>query len=296
MLAKEVEMPTILINGCNIVYEEMGSGPPLVLTSGGRSDRQVLRDLAERLAQDYRVIIYDRRNTGASDVIISGGPSEFDLWAEDLYGMLTRLNAAPAYVGGSSNGCRTSLHLAIRHPEVVRALLLWNVADYSTALASEQLGQVFYRQYAEAAERGGMHAVISTPYYAERIQQNPSNLDRLLRMAPKEFIAVMDGWRGATLVAPPGIGPAPAELSSISAPAVIVSGGDPIHPRAAAEALNRLLTRSEFHPPVLTPTEREAMASNLQELQALSRQRIYPLLRAFLAKVESRAPATRSAP
>lgn len=287
-------MPTVSVNGCNIVYEEMGSGLPLVLTSGGRNDRHALRDMAERLAQDYRVIIYDRRNVGASDVIISGGPSEFHLWAEDLYGLLTRLNATPAYVGGGSNGCRTSLHLAIRRPEAVRALLLWSVADYSTPQALEQLGQPYYGQHAEAARQGGMQAVIAAPYFAERIQQNLTNRDRLLRMDPKEFIAVMERWQAGMLVPPPGIGPTPAELSSISAPAVVVSGGDAIHPKAAAEALHRLLTRSELHPDVLTPRERETMADP-QERTALSRQRTYPLLRAFLAKVEGRAPAARSA-
>lgn len=281
-------MPSISLNGCNIVYEEMGSGPPLVLTSGGRTDRNQHRELAEWLAKDYRVIIYDRRNTGASDVVISGEESEFHIWAEDLHEMLTRLDASPAYVGGGSNGCRTSLHLAIAHPQSVRALLLWNVADYSTALAAEQLGQAYYGEPAETAKDGGMPAVIALPYFAERVQMNPSNRDRLLGMDPMEFVRVMEQWQAGLQAGSPGIGPTPAELSSISASAVIISGNDAIHPRTAAEALHGCLSRSEFHPNQLRPEEQTSL-TDPQERQKLVRRRNYPILHAFLEKVEGRA-------
>ena len=170
-------MPSINLNGCNIVYEEMGSGPPLAMTPGGRNDRNPLRELAEWLAEDFRVIIYDRRNTGASDFVISRGESEFHIWAEDLHEMLLRLDASPAYVGGASAGCRTSLHLAIEHPESVRGLFLWNIPDFSTAAVAEA-AETWYGKPAEMAREGGMPAVVTLPYFAERIQLNPSNRDR----------------------------------------------------------------------------------------------------------------------
>ena len=36
-------MPYANINGANLYYEEYGSGPPLILTPGGRVDREGLR-------------------------------------------------------------------------------------------------------------------------------------------------------------------------------------------------------------------------------------------------------------
>ena len=33
-------MPYANINGANLYYEEYGSGPPLILTPGGRVDRE----------------------------------------------------------------------------------------------------------------------------------------------------------------------------------------------------------------------------------------------------------------
>ena len=95
-------MPTILIDGVSIKYEEMGSGAPVTLMPGGRSGMEAVRGLAERLAPHYRVIMHDRRNCGASDVVIGGEPSEQEIWADDLNELLRRLDAYPAYVGGGS--------------------------------------------------------------------------------------------------------------------------------------------------------------------------------------------------
>ena len=131
-------MPSLIVNGAKIEYEDMGTGLPIILTPGGRSDMSTVRGLAKHLASAYRVIIYDRRNCGASDVVIAGDLSESDIWAEDLNEMLKQLGAYPAYVGGNSAGQRASLLLAIRHPEAVRGLLLWNITGGS--VAAEQLG------------------------------------------------------------------------------------------------------------------------------------------------------------
>ena len=78
-----------------------------------------VRSLAEKIAEaGHRVIAYDRRNTGASGVAIEG-ESENDEWAEDLHELLGRLDALPAYIGGSSSGCRLAMILALRRPEVL---------------------------------------------------------------------------------------------------------------------------------------------------------------------------------
>lgn len=56
-----------------------------------------VRLLAERLAATgrYRVIIYDRRNCGASDVIIAGEKPEHEIWADDIAELLRHLTPRP---------------------------------------------------------------------------------------------------------------------------------------------------------------------------------------------------------
>ena len=63
----------------------------------------------------------------------------------------------------------------------------------------------YYGQYIEAAERGGMAAVAETEFFAQRIQDNPSNRERLLSMDVQEFCAVMRRW-SAAFAAPNPVG------------------------------------------------------------------------------------------
>src|SRR5260370_29186316 len=119
-------MRVATIGGVDIDYEILGErGPFVALQPGGRRAGAGVRPLGEKIAEaGYRVIVYDRRNTGASGIAIEG-ESENDEWAEDLHELLTQLDALPAYVGGSSSGCRLALVLALRRPADLRGLLPW---------------------------------------------------------------------------------------------------------------------------------------------------------------------------
>ena len=73
-------MPYATVRGAAINYEINGSkGPWVSLSPGGRRPMEAVRSLAERIASaGYRVLLHDRRNCGASDVIIAGDESEYD--------------------------------------------------------------------------------------------------------------------------------------------------------------------------------------------------------------------------
>ena len=100
-------MPYVNVHGVNLFYEEYGQGPAVILTPGGRVDRNGLRPIAALLSPRCRVIRHDRRNCGRSDVAISGELSEQHLWAEEMAGLLVQIGATPAYAAGGSAGSRT---------------------------------------------------------------------------------------------------------------------------------------------------------------------------------------------
>ena len=87
-------MPSIEINGGNVVYEILGdSGDLIAMTPGGRFSKDIegLRPLAEALvAGGYRVLLWDRPNCGASDVQFYG-QSESHMRAETLHKLVTGL-------------------------------------------------------------------------------------------------------------------------------------------------------------------------------------------------------------
>jgi pimeloyl-ACP methyl ester carboxylesterase len=240
-------MPVATVRGAVIHYQIVGEkGPWVSLSPGGRRAIEGVRSLGERIAQaGYRVLLHDRRNCGASDVIIDGDESEYDIWADDLHALLTQLGAAPAYVGGASSGCRMAILFALRHPNAVRALLLWRVTG--GRIAAEHLAHQYYTEYIELAQRGGMAAVCESEHFRERIADRPENRARLMAMDPQRFIAVMSHWREYFIAGAdqPVIGASENELRSIRVPACIVPGNDRIHARRAGENVGRLIPGAE---------------------------------------------------
>jgi len=241
-------MPIASIRGVDINYQVLGDhGPWVALQPGGRRALGGVKSLAEELAEaGNRVLIYDRRNCGASGVAFEGN-SENEVWAEDLRLLLNELDALPAFIGGSSSGCRLALLLALRHPAAVRGLLLWRVTG--GAYAAERLVQNYYSQYIDLAQKGGMAAICDSEHFSEVIATNPANRARLTALDPKDFVALMERWRRAFNEGAdyPVIGLSPAELGSMTMPACIIPGNDRVHPRGPGQAAHRLLPNAEYH-------------------------------------------------
>jgi pimeloyl-ACP methyl ester carboxylesterase len=250
-------MPQITIRGAHINYEILGDkGPWVALSPGGRRPLEGVRHLAERVAAaGYRVLIHDRRNCGASDVVLDGTESEYEIWAEDLHAMLQQFNALPAFFGGGSSGCRMSLLLALRHPEAVRGLMLWRVTGGE--FAARRLANQYYFQFIEAAKKGGMAAVCASEHFAERIKQHPANRDVIMKMDVPRFIASFSKWADGFLqdAGKPVIGATAAQLQSIKAPVIIVPGNDKTHDRNVGENAHRIMKGSELY--VLFPEHQD---------------------------------------
>src|ERR1041385_4803215 len=126
---KRGSMPVTNIRGVNINWQQIGDrGPWIMLTTGGRRGHDEFIPLANKLpARGHRVVLHDRRNTGASDVLIEGDAGEEVIWTEDMRELMNKLGALPAFFGGSSAGARTSILFALRNPSAVRGLLLLRV-------------------------------------------------------------------------------------------------------------------------------------------------------------------------
>ena len=242
-------MPLATVRGAAIHYRVVGEkGPWVSLSPGGRRELEAVRSLGTRISEaGYRVLLHDRRNCGASDVIIDGDESEYDIWADDLHALMSELGALPAHIGGSSSGCRMSILFALRHAEAVRSLLLWRVTGGRAA--AEHLARQYYTDFIEVAERGGMAAVCDSEFFRERIRERPENRARLMAMDTKRFISVMSHWREYFIAGAdqPVIGASEEELRSIRVPACIVPGNDFVHARAAGVNVGRLMPHAEVH-------------------------------------------------
>lgn len=242
-------MPTATVRGLNINYETIGeSGPWVALITGGRRGYREFVPMGEKLAAEgFRVLLHDRRNTGASDILLAGDEVEEATWADDLAELLAQQNASPAYIGGSSSGARTAIMFALRHPVMVRALLLLRVTGGE--FPANRLPENYYGRFIRAAEEGGMDAVCATEEWRARIEENAANREKLMAMDPADFIAVLSRWKALFEAEAHNevMGVTNEQLDSISAPTLIIPGNDKTHASASGLAAHRLIRGSELY-------------------------------------------------
>jgi pimeloyl-ACP methyl ester carboxylesterase len=278
-------MPRVEVKGVGLNYDIVGDhGPWLLLIQGGRQDMELFRPLAENLAAaGHRVIIHDRRNSGASEVALSGEGAEEEIFADDAYALCQQLGALPVIACGGAGGSRHCVLLALRHPgSVHHALLLWWPSGSQPA--AEVLAERYYGEYITAAEAGGMAAVIETPYYAELCTRWPGNRDRLLKTDAAAFVDTMRRWRqffldGADM---PVIGVDEQTLRGIELPTCIIPGHDMIHPREVGEALANVLPNAELHP--LPPLQRPESEPERRQARLDHQRRLADIFLDFLAR------------
>jgi pimeloyl-ACP methyl ester carboxylesterase len=255
MLAAGIAMPRLTqrpapvtgkwltIDGNKVYYEERGQGIPIVMSPGGQNRVETLRPLAERLAAKYHVITWDRANLGHSDIVLKGA-RDLDLWSDQQAELVKQLNIRPAYFVGASSGSRTAYVTALRYPDLVRGLFVYLVTGGGTM--GENLAKQYYGDYADLAEKEGMQAVAKTPFWAERIELNSGNRERLLSMDPHEFARVMRRWVKAMRSNPdPTIGitaDSLREIASNGTPVAIIQGCEGVanHPRDRSELFAKL--------------------------------------------------------
>jgi pimeloyl-ACP methyl ester carboxylesterase len=110
------------VPGGRLYYEVRGSGP-LLLVIGQPMTSEPFSPLADLLASDSTVVTYDPRGLGQSTVEDPSLDVTPEIQADDLARLVNALGRGPANIFGSSGGAVTGLALAVRHPELVRALI-----------------------------------------------------------------------------------------------------------------------------------------------------------------------------
>lgn len=253
-------MATATIDGVTVAYEVVGDhGPPWVLTPGGRysKDDPGVRSLAEALAAaGNRVVIWDRPNCGESDVCFEG-PSESQMQADHLVGLLRHLDLGPAVVVGGSGGARVSLLAVAQHPEVARGLAVVWISGGVFGLMN--LASIYCAPSLRAAVVGGMEAVAELGDWAEVIRRNPDNRRRILEQDRDAFLRTMERWMACyyprAQEAVPGLGDGDAQR--ITVPTLVFRSGesDWWHPRATSEAVAHLIPGARLVEPPWPDTE-----------------------------------------
>jgi pimeloyl-ACP methyl ester carboxylesterase len=191
------------VNGLQLYYELHGSGGiPLLLLHGGLFNIDLqFGQLLPGLAATRQVVAADFQGHGRTGDI--DRPLTSAHLASDVVGLLGHLDIAQADVFGFSVGGAVALHLAIKHPELVRKLVVSSVSFHPDGDRPE---------LSEGMEGVTVDAIAGTPMAQDYRAKSP-NPDKLQDLLDKlgRFDAGFPGW-------------AEADIRGIAAPTLLTVG------------------------------------------------------------------------
>lgn len=115
------------VNGLNLYYEIYGAGEPLILLHGGFGTIEMFSgNLLPALAETRQIIAVELQAHGHTADI--DRPLSFEQMADDVAALVAHLGHENAGLLGYSLGGGVALQTAIRHPDVVRKLMVVSAA------------------------------------------------------------------------------------------------------------------------------------------------------------------------
>ena len=205
------------VNGTKLYYEMAGSGHALVLIHGGGVDRRLWDGQFAEFAKHFRVIRYDLRGSGKSEV-----PQTRYSNGEDLRALLQYLKADKAYLLGLSRGGGVAFDLTVNHPEMVDALIL-----VSSNLSN--LPEVYHTMIASAAKAGREEGIAraaeiwSSDPYQGPVQPNLPARQKVAAIMRENLATFLYFWNGP-IAAQPGQRPASQRLTEVRVPTLVIAG------------------------------------------------------------------------
>ena len=195
----------------------------------------------------YRVLVFDRLNSGRSSIDFDKSEPEEEGHIKDLAALLKHVGARRAFLLGRSGGARIALKFTLSYPETVRGLFLWGISAGKTAYRF--LGNYYFGKNLRACENGGMAEVCDLEHFALMIKARPKNQKILMAVDPAQFITVMKSWKAVFAIGAHYrvMGISNKQLASIETPTKIMPYIDPMHPIQAARFAHKKIAASVLH-------------------------------------------------
>jgi pimeloyl-ACP methyl ester carboxylesterase len=154
------------VNGLNLYYEMHGAGKPLILLHGGFGVTGMFSQNLPALAENRQVIAVELQGHGHTADI--NRPLSFEQMADDIAALINHLGIENSDILGYSLGGGAALQTAIRHPNLVRKLVVisapcrsdgWypevlaGMRSMNAEVGKTWVGSPMYQAYASVAPR-----------------------------------------------------------------------------------------------------------------------------------------------
>lgn len=237
-------MKPLIGNGVTLISDDFGprDGTPVILIHGHPFNRTIWAPQTAALTTaGYRVITPDLRGYGQSPVL--PGKTLLADFADDLAGLLDGLGIEQAVVGGVSMGGQIAMEMRLRHPGLVRALVL---SDTSAPPETED-GKAHRRELAERLLSEGMKPYTDevidkmlAPYNVTGMPEAAAEVTAMMYATDPQGAAAALRGRAERPDYRPVLAALPAEV-----PCLILVGRDDVYtPVAEAESLHALVPHS----------------------------------------------------
>ena len=216
-------MTSISANDTTLYYELRGDGPGLLLISGATGDAGHWTGVADTVADEYAVITYDRRGNSRSPRPAGWTSTTVDEQGDDAAALLRGLELSAAIVFGTSAGASIAANLAIRHPEVLRAVVFHEPVFQSGVTNAAAIWTRRKALIEEGMAKGGIRAatelfLLSVAGKETCQSLEPGLRERLLLNGEVLFNTEMAPYLEYE--------PTPAELASVRLPRLVTAGAD----------------------------------------------------------------------
>jgi 3-oxoadipate enol-lactonase len=232
-------MPVAQVNACRIHYEIAGpaTAPALVLSNSLGSNFEMWDAQIPELTKTYRVLRYDTRGHGQSEV--TPGPYTFEQLGRDVLALLDSLNIEQFYFCGLSMGGITGIWLGLNAAKRVQKLALCSTGA--------KIGNAeTWNARIEAVRKGGTKSVAAatmerwfTARFREREPQTVERIQQTLANTSTEgYIACCEALRDADFR---------ESVSAIRTPTLVISAThDPAAPPTDGKFLTKQIAGSRY--------------------------------------------------
>lgn len=243
---------TITPTASELWFEQRGDGDDVILIAGLSDPAEAWEAQLAGLSDQYRLTAFDNRGAGRSPMI----PDGFTVadMADDVAELMAALGIESAHIAGFSGGSTTAQELALRHPGLVRSLVLqstWCRADAYLLAATKAWSWLAERA---PSERAMLEAFFVWIYTARA--HNAGIVDQIIDEAlafphpqsPEAFLGQLAAWTKHDTY---------DRLPQIAVPTLVIAGAEdvitrPEHGRIVADRIpgaELLVLDGEAHQP-----------------------------------------------